>query len=85
MGRAPRGEAGSPLTSARHRRATFAQAGAALRGAQSRAGVLTDSAATRTRDIYAGIRGDGALRYRELRVLRSGRYVGLTVQRSFGG
>ena len=31
------------------------------------------------------IRGDGALRYRELRVLRSGRYVGLTVQRSFGG
>ncbi|MGC9561733.1 TonB-dependent receptor [Brachymonas sp. M4Q-1] len=46
---------------------------------------LTDSAATRTRDIYAGIRGDGALRYRELRVLRSGRYVGLTVQRSFGG
>lgn len=46
---------------------------------------LTDSPATRTRDIYAGIRGDSALRYRELRVLRSGPYVGLTVQRSFGG
>ncbi|UKK83119.1 TonB-dependent receptor [Sphingopyxis sp. BSN-002] len=46
---------------------------------------LTDSAATRTRDIYTGVRGDSALRYRELRVLRSGRYVGLTVQRSFGG
>ena len=46
---------------------------------------LTDSPATRTRDIYAGVRGDSALRYRELRVLRSGRYVGLTVQRSFGG
>lgn len=45
---------------------------------------LTDSPATRTRDIYTDIRGDGALRYRELRVLRSGRYVGLTVQRSFG-
>lgn len=46
---------------------------------------LTDSAATRTRDIYAGIRGDGALRYREQEP-RSGRYVGLTaVQRSFGG
>lgn len=46
---------------------------------------LTDSPATRTRDIYAGVRGDSGLRYRELRVLRSGRYVGLTVQRSFGG
>lgn len=46
---------------------------------------LTDSAATRTRDIYAGVRGDAALRYRELRVLRSGRSIGLTVQRSFGG
>lgn len=46
---------------------------------------LTDSPATRTRDIYAGVRGDSALRYRELRVLRSGPYVGLTVQRSFGG
>ena len=34
---------------------------------------------------FTPIRGDGALRYRELRVLRSGRYVGLTVQRSFGG
>lgn len=45
---------------------------------------LTDSAATRTRDIYAGVRGDTALQYRELRVLRSGRYVGVTVQRSFG-
>lgn len=46
---------------------------------------LTDSPATRTRDIYAGVRGDSGLRYRELRILRSGRYVGLTVQRSFGG
>ena len=46
---------------------------------------LTDSPATRTRDIFAGVRGDSALRYRERRELRSGRYVGLTVQRSFGG
>lgn len=45
---------------------------------------LTDTPVTRTRDIYAGVRGDSALRYRELRVLRSGRYVGLTVQRNFG-
>jgi len=46
---------------------------------------LTDGSALRTRDIYNGSRGESGLRYRELRVLNSGRYVGLTVQRSFGG
>lgn len=46
---------------------------------------LTDSPATRTRDIYSGLRGGSAFRYREIRTLRSGPYVGITVQRSFGG
>ncbi|ALJ14547.1 TonB-dependent receptor plug domain-containing protein [Sphingopyxis macrogoltabida] len=46
---------------------------------------LTDSAAVRTRDIYTGIRGDSAFRYREVRTLRSGRYAGINIQRSFGG
>lgn len=45
---------------------------------------LTDSAATRARDIYDGVRGRNPLRFRELRLLRSGRYVGLTIERSFG-
>lgn len=46
---------------------------------------LTDSAATRSRDIYAGVRGSSGFRYRDVRTLRSGPYVGVTVQRSFGG
>lgn len=46
---------------------------------------LTDSAAVRTRDIFEGIRGDSAFRYREVRTLRSGRYAGINIQRSFGG
>lgn len=46
---------------------------------------LTDSAAVRTREIYDGIRGSGAFRYRDIRTLRSGPYVGLNIQRSFGG
>ncbi len=46
---------------------------------------LTDSPAVRTRQIYAGLRGTSPLDYVEKRVLRSGPYVGVTVQRSFGG
>jgi hypothetical protein len=46
---------------------------------------LTDSAAVRTRDIYAGIRGGSAFRYSDIRTLRSGPYVGLNIQRTFGG
>ena len=45
---------------------------------------LTDSPATRTRLIYTGLRGPAPLSYREDRILRSGRYVGVTVQRNFG-
>jgi len=46
---------------------------------------LTDSAATRNRAVYAGVRGSSAFRYNDIRVLRSGPYVGLNIQRSFGG
>lgn len=45
---------------------------------------LTDSPATRTRDIYTGVRGSSGFRYRDIRTLRSGPYVGLSIQRSFG-
>jgi outer membrane receptor protein involved in Fe transport len=45
---------------------------------------LTNSPAVRTREIYAGLRGGSALDYREERVLRSGRYFGINVQRTFG-
>jgi len=46
---------------------------------------LTDNPTTRTREIYAGVRGASALRLTEQRVLRSGPYAGLNVQWSFGG
>lgn len=46
---------------------------------------LTDSPATRARDVYGGLRPSTAFRFREVRVLRSGRYFGLKVQREFGG
>lgn len=46
---------------------------------------LTDSAAIRTRDIYAGVRGSSSFRYSDIRTLRSGPYIGLNIQRSFGG
>lgn len=46
---------------------------------------LTDSAATRTRDIYTGVRGSSAFRYSDVRTLNSGPYVGINIQRSFGG
>jgi hypothetical protein len=45
---------------------------------------LTDGPATRTRYIYDGLRGTSSLTYVEKRVLRSGPYIGFTVQRSFG-
>lgn len=45
---------------------------------------LTDSPATRTRYIYDGLRGASSLDYVEKRVLKSGPYVGFTLQRSFG-
>jgi len=45
---------------------------------------LTDSPATRTRLAYTGLRGPSGLAFREERILRSGRYVGVTVQRNFG-
>lgn len=45
---------------------------------------LTDSPATRTRYIYDGLRGASSLDYVEKRVLKSGPYVGFTVQRRFG-
>ncbi|NML07408.1 TonB-dependent receptor [Sphingomonas sp. G-3-2-10] len=45
---------------------------------------LTDSPVTRTRDVFTGPRGVSALRYRDVRTLRSGPYFGLTIQRSFG-
>ena len=46
---------------------------------------LTDSPAVRSRLIYTGLRGSSGLDYREERVLRSGRYFGINVQRTFGG
>jgi outer membrane receptor protein involved in Fe transport len=46
---------------------------------------LTDSPAVRSRLIYTGLRGNSGLAYREERVLRSGRYFGINVQRTFGG
>jgi hypothetical protein len=46
---------------------------------------LTDSPAVRSRWIYDGLRGSGAFDYREERVLRSGRYFGINLQRTFGG
>jgi outer membrane receptor protein involved in Fe transport len=45
---------------------------------------LTDSPTTRTRLAYAGLRGPSGVAFREERILRSGRYVGATVQRNFG-
>ena len=46
---------------------------------------LTDSPAVRSRQIYTGLRGSSALNYREERILRSGRYFGINLQRTFGG
>jgi hypothetical protein len=45
---------------------------------------LTDTPVQRTRAIYTGLRGGSAVKYVETRVLDSGPYVGLTVQRAFG-
>lgn len=45
---------------------------------------LTDSPAMRRRWIYTGQRGASDLRYREERLLRSGRYFGINAQRTFG-
>jgi outer membrane receptor protein involved in Fe transport len=46
---------------------------------------LTDSAVTRRRLIYTGLRGASDIDYLERRVLRSGRYYGVNFQRAFGG
>jgi len=46
---------------------------------------LTNSAALRTRTFYTGLRGTGDITYLERRVLKSGPYVGVRLQRSFGG
>lgn len=46
---------------------------------------LTDSPVVRTRDIFTGLRGDSAFKYSDIRTLRSGPYVGINIQRSFGG
>lgn len=45
---------------------------------------LTDSAAVRDRYVYAGLRGHSSLRHLERRDLRSGMYVGIGLQRTFG-
>ncbi|HSI19978.1 MAG TPA: TonB-dependent receptor [Sphingomonas sp.] len=45
---------------------------------------LTDSPSIRTRFAYGSLRGTSGLAFREERILRSGRYVGVTVQRNFG-
>lgn len=45
---------------------------------------LTNSPATRSRWISQGLRGSSGLDYREVRILRSGRYVGSNIQWSFG-
>jgi outer membrane receptor protein involved in Fe transport len=45
---------------------------------------LTDSPSIRTRLAYTGPRNTSGLGYREDRILRSGRYVGVRVQRNFG-
>lgn len=46
---------------------------------------LTDSPAVRTRTIHTGLRDAAPIKYVERRVLDSGPYVGLTIQRAFGG
>lgn len=45
---------------------------------------LTDRAAERRREIYAGSRGSAPLEYVETRTLRIGPYVELTVRKTFG-
>jgi len=46
---------------------------------------LTDSPVVRTRNIFTGLRGDSPFKYSDIRTLRSGPYVGINIQRSFGG
>ena len=45
---------------------------------------LTDSASIRTRETYTGLRGSSPLKFLEKRILNSGPYVGVTIQRNFG-
>ncbi len=45
---------------------------------------LTNSPATRTRETYDGLRGASDIDYVERRELRSGRYYGINIQRTFG-
>lgn len=45
---------------------------------------LTDSPALRTRELYAGLRGDSDLEAIERRELLSGRYFGFSMMRNFG-
>jgi outer membrane receptor protein involved in Fe transport len=46
---------------------------------------LTDSPVVRRRLIFTGLRGASGLDFEERRTLRSGRYFGINVQRTFGG
>jgi outer membrane receptor protein involved in Fe transport len=46
---------------------------------------LTDSPVVRRRLIYTGLRGTSGVDFEEVRTLRSGRYFGVNVQRTFGG
>lgn len=46
---------------------------------------ITSSPVVRMRSIYDGLRGSAPLRYIERRELNSGPYVGVTIQRTFGG
>lgn len=46
---------------------------------------LSNSPTTRARWVYRDLRGNSGLDYREERILRSGRYFGINIQRSFGG
>lgn len=46
---------------------------------------LTDSSTVRSRQIHGGLRGGSPPDYFDERILRSGRYFGINVQRTFGG
>ncbi len=46
---------------------------------------ITNSSVVRTRNVYEGLRGSTPIRHVERRELKSGPYVGVTIQRTFGG
>ena len=45
---------------------------------------LTNSPTIRRREVYSALRGSSAVEYREVRLLRSGRYFGVNLQWTFG-